>query len=248
MDDNAIDAERIRRAAADVDEQHHEAMRTLHDDLGELHFGTDPVAVASRRQFLKRASVGGAVLAAGAGSISLAALLPAAAQSGTTTDTITEGDTPIVVFAQTAELALVSLYQAAIQTDKLSTLLTEVARTFGLHHGQHATTLGTLADKAATNKANQALLDQYQPQITSATSETAVVQVLYQLEQAAAATYEAALGKLETTFTAGPVSTILPIEGQHAVVWGQALNLPIDQWLPAFQSESDALDAQKYAS
>ena len=30
---------RIRRLVEQVDEQHREAMRTIEDDLGELHFG-----------------------------------------------------------------------------------------------------------------------------------------------------------------------------------------------------------------
>jgi len=248
MDHDAIDPEQLRRLAADVDEQHNEAMRTIHDDLGEAHFGNgDPAAAASRRQFLKRASIGGAAVAVGAGTISLAALLPnAAAQS--TDAALTDGDSAIVVFAQTAELALVSLYDTAIATTKLTTSVAEVARTFGLHHGDHATALGTLADKAATNKANQALVDQFAPFITNAGNQKAIIQVLFQLEQAAAATYQSALGKLEAAATAGPVATIMPVEGQHAVVWGQTLELPIDQWLPPFQKDTDALDAQKYAS
>jgi hypothetical protein len=252
MDDNAIDAERLRRATADVDEQHHAAMRSIEDGAAGRpdvtdETGADADDLADRRQFLRRVGVGGAAVAVGAGGISLAALLPAGAQS-TATATITDGDTPIIVFAQSAELALASLYLTAIATNKLSAALSETARTFGLHHGEHATALATLADKAATNKANPTLVAQFEPQIKDATSEDALVRVLFDLEQAAAATYESALGKLETTFTAGPVSTILPIEGQQAVVWGQVLELPIDQWLPPFQSESDALDAAKYPS
>jgi hypothetical protein len=251
MEDDAIDTERLRRAVADVDEQHHEAMRGLRADLDEVtdlaHAG-DPSAGSSRRQFLRRMGVGGAAVAVGATGISLAALLPASAQSTATSEVITDADTPIIAFAQTAELALVLLYQKAIETKKLSAILTETSRTFSLHHNDHAGVLGTLLDTEAPNKGNQALIDQYGPQITNATDQNAIVQVLFQLEQAAAATYESALGKLERTFSAGPVSTILPIEGQQAVVWGQVLDLPIDQWLPAFQNDADALDVSKYPS
>jgi hypothetical protein len=251
MDDHAIDSERLRRAVADVDEQHQEAMRSLRADLDEvtdLRKSDDPAAGASRRQFLRRMGVGGAVAAVGATGISLAALLPASAQSTATSEVITDGDQPIIAFAQTAELALVALYQKAIDTKKFDSILNETARTFSLHHNDHASTLGTLLDTAAPNRGNQAIIDQFGPQITNAADQNALAQVLFQLEQAAAATYESALGKLERTFSAGPVSTILPIEGQQAVVWGQVLNLPMDQWLPAFQNDADALDLSKYPS
>jgi hypothetical protein len=246
MDDHAIDTERLRRAVADVDEQHDGAMRAIRADLDAV---TDPEhAGSSRRQFLRRVGVGGAAVAVGATGISLAALLPASAQSTATSEVITDADTPIIAFSQTVELALVLLYQKAIDTKKLNAIVTETARTFSLHHNDHATALATLLDTDAPNKGNQALIDQYGPQITNATDQNGIVQVLYQLEQSMAATYQSQLGKLERAFSAGPVSTIQPIEGQQAVVWGQVLDLPTDQWLPAFQNDSGAFDESKYPS
>ena len=40
----------LRRHTAEIDEQHRESMRTIADDLGELHFGTDP-ALAGHARF-----------------------------------------------------------------------------------------------------------------------------------------------------------------------------------------------------
>jgi len=38
------------------------------------------------------------------------------------------------------------------------------------------------------------------------------------------------------------------IEAQHAVVWGQTLDLPTADWMPAFQSSAGAFDPTTYAA
>ena len=69
-----------------------------------------------------------------------------------------------------------------------------------------------------------------------------------EVEEGAAATYAFALGVLETQDVASAAALILPVEGQHAVVWGQALDKPIDEWMPSFQTDAAALDPAQYAS
>ena len=69
-----------------------------------------------------------------------------------------------------------------------------------------------------------------------AADANAVLQVLFGVEEGAAATYLQALGQLESRDVAGPAGTILPVEGQHATAIGSLLGLPVDEWMPPFQT------------
>ena len=84
-----VDWNRLRRLAAEVDDEHREAMRTIHDDLGAAVFGADDQARASRRRFLQGLGLGGTVLTVGATSIALASA--AGAQTTTTGGPTTTG-------------------------------------------------------------------------------------------------------------------------------------------------------------
>lgn len=247
VDHDGIDHQALRRMTEEVDRAHLESMRTLHDDLGELHLGADETrSGASRRDFLVRAGAGGAAAVFGAGTLSLAALAPAAVAA--TEPELTAGDKAILEFAQGLELAAVLAYEAAIATNRLDAVVTETARTFAQHHSDHAAEIGTLAGKSAPNAANKQLLQLFEPDIAAAADQDAVLRTLFKLEQGAAATYQLALGTIEQPATAAPVSTILPVEGQHAVVWGQVLELPTSDWMPDFQNNADALDPARYAT
>lgn len=248
MDQPGTDHRAHRERVQQIDEQHHEAMRTIHEELAERHLGTaDDELTSSRRRFLTRASIGGAAVVIGGTSFSLATMMPTSMAQTTTTEP-SDGDLAIVQFAQTLELAAVQAYEAAVATNRLDTVMAETARTFGLHHHDHADALGTIAGKKAPNAANQQIVQLFAPGIKSATDQNAVLQQLYQLEEGAAATYALALGLIESADTAGTASTILPVEGQHAVAWAQVLKLPVEEWMPPFQTKSDALDPQRYAT
>ena len=95
----------LRRLATEVDEQHHESMKTLEDDLGELHFGGGDVLSDSRRRFSKRMATGGAI-AFGATMIPIATMVPSAmAQtSGTTPGAIDIKDYSFTPAAATAKV------------------------------------------------------------------------------------------------------------------------------------------------
>jgi hypothetical protein len=258
----------LRRQVAEIDEQHRESMRTIDDDLGELHFGTDPAASASRRSFLTRAATGGAI-AFGATAIPVAAMVPAAlAQTSSTTagstppttkkrvePTVTGGDLTVVQFAQTVELAAVAAYGAVINSGKLTNALAETARVFATHHQDHADALAKLAGSDAPNVANAKLVTELTPKIAAITTAKEAAQQLYNIEDGATATYAYALGVLQQWEAAGPVSTIMPIEGQHAIVWSQVIEpdpntwaTQIKTWIPNFQTSSAAFEPSKYAA
>jgi hypothetical protein len=73
--------------AAEVDDEHREAMRTIHDDLASALVSRDD-GPADRRSFLRGAGFSGLVVAVGGLTLSLDAMVhAAAAQTSTTTTT-----------------------------------------------------------------------------------------------------------------------------------------------------------------
>ena len=253
-----MDWKRLRRLAVEVDDEHREAMRTIHDDLGAAIFGADDQARASRRRFLQGLGLGGTVLTVGATSIALASA--AGAQTSTTGGPTTTGvpattttlppkqpspdDLVILSFAQSLELAVFQTYELAVP--KLGADLLVVAGTFASHHRQHAQAMAGLAGKAALNTANQSLLAELTPLMNDAKDEAGALKVLFDLETAAASAYVAALGQLVGTNGAQVVASIQPIEARHAVVLGQALDLGLDELSPAFEDPSKAPSPSEY--
>ncbi|HEY5154885.1 MAG TPA: ferritin-like domain-containing protein [Acidimicrobiales bacterium] len=245
----------LRQLTENADEHHREAMKTIHEELGEAHLSTqDPVAVANRRSFMRNLTLGGAAVAFGTALVPAAGLVPAAmAQVATTTSaTLSVGDDTLVRFARGLELALKATYNGMIATGKLTGAPLETARTFARHHNDHATALTALLPKPATTDpatvANDKITVLFTPRITGAADANALIQIAFEIETGAASTYQLAMGTLDNWQTAGTAATIEPIEAQHAVVWAQALNLPTDQWMPAFQTTANAFNPSQYAA
>ncbi len=63
-----------------------------------------------------------------------------------------------------------------------------------------------------------------------------------------AATHQELMATLVNFQGAAVVATVEPIETQHAVVWGQLADLPVDQWMPAFQNTTGAFDIATYGT
>jgi len=236
-----ITTRELRQLAADVDDQHHDAMATIHDQLAEVHRGeTGRLLASSRRHFLRNAGLGGLALSVGSSLLPMSRLMPAAWAEGS----ISEGE--LAAFAQSVELAAVQAYEAAIDTGLLSGTVVDVAEVFRGHHQDHADALGGVASQDATDQANQALLDAIGPQLQDAADEDAVLTLAQDLENGAAATYFYALGILQDRDAALAAATILPVEGQHAVVLGQALGQALDEYVPTFQGSDGAWTPAEY--
>lgn len=238
---------RIRRLVEQVDEQHREAMRTIEDHPGEQSGDT------SRRRFVRNLGLGGAV-AVGAAAVPatiLASTTAAAAQSSSSSEEadLTPDESAIVAFAIGLELALEAAYEQAVDTRIFDSEQDELARTFARHHHEHAVALNTLAggDSDEIGSANQALLDTLAPQLAGADTPDALMQVLYDAEQSAAASYFQALSEIETGIVSASAASIMPIEAQHATTIGAALELPQDQWMPPFQTNAGAYDRNRFA-
>ena len=277
--------------AAEIDEQHRESMRTIDDDLGELHFGTDPALAASRRRFLTRAAAGGAI-AFGATAIPVATMMPSAlaqttgsavptaktgavptagaagtvppgsavAPTRSTKDPLITGlDLSLAAFVQTVELAGVQMYKRMVDGGRLTSPVAHTANEFALHHGDHATALGTYLNKAAIGTANQALLDSVLPKITAAElnpnkAEANLAQVAYDFESGMAATYAWAMGQFDQWEIAGLGATIEPVEAQQALAWSLVIEPDpeiwknqITTWIPNFQNDDGAFKPSEFA-
>lgn len=233
----------LLRGARDVDEQHHQGMATMREELGEVQFGsTGRLLASSRRRFVQRAGLTGLAFSLGGALVPATRLLPAAwgQESSDTLDDLT-----IAIFAEQVELAAVAAYQAAVDTGKLDDTAIEVGTLFAGHHADHGAAFASFAGDQATGSANQAVLDAFGPMIAEAEDQAALLDIAFQLEQGAASTYHFALGVLGAD-AAAAVSTILPIEAQHAVVLGQFLDKPIDDWLPPFETSDAALSPDTY--
>jgi len=223
-----------------VDETHRSGMSTMPADLVELHHGEGARMMGEERLRVARGiGLGGAAVAIGAAMVPLSQLFqPAFAQSG---------DAGIAAFAQSVELAAVAAYQAAAASGKVKTpAIATAATTFAGHHKEHAAAFGAAAGSAATGKPNAKLLAALSPQLAAAPDERAVVTLAYGLENSAAATYLFALGALMSEAALQLTASILPVEGQHAVVLGSVLGKPATEYVPSFQTTDTYVDPTKY--
>lgn len=240
---------KIRRLVEEAEERHREAMRSIVDDLGEVHFGDG--LRASRRRFVRNLGLGGAVIVGGA-ALPMSALAGTAAAQGTTAEPpeLGTGDRTVVEFAQGLEFAAAAAYTLAVGSKLLDSQQAELCAAFGRHHTEHGSALGQLAGQATDEldtEPNAAVVAAVAPQLQAATTPEAVLRVLFDVEEGAAATYLAALGQLEDVAAAGPAASILPVEAQHATALGALLDLPPAEYLPAFQTQAGAFDPAAYA-
>lgn len=239
---------RIRRLVDEVDEQHREGMRTIHDDMHTLHLAeADAALMASRRGFVRNLGVG--AVAFGAVTVSGIALAQGAAAQAAEAKApeLAEADLTLVKFAQGLELAAAAAYGVAVDTKLLDSSAAETARMFGRHHTDHAGALGGLIPKdQQVTSPNAAVVAAVVPQLDAATDQNGVLSVMYGVEEGAAATYLRALGVVDSWLVAGPAATILPIESQHAVVLGQLTGKPESEWMPAFGTTDAAFDPARY--
>jgi hypothetical protein len=249
----------LRQLTEHADEQHNEAMKTLDEQLGDAHLSRrDPETVANRRNFVRNLTLGGAAVALGTALVPAAGLIPTAlAQTATASPPdLSNADRELLLFARGLELAAIAAYAAMGASGKLTGQPLESTRVFSRHHGQHADALTALLPKASSSDttpttalvANPKILVVFSPRIDKAADANALIQIAFDLETAVASTYQLAMGTLDNWEAATAVAGIEPIEAQHAVVWGQTLNLPTDQWMPAFQTTAAALNPTQYAT
>ncbi|MBA2497170.1 MAG: ferritin-like domain-containing protein [Acidimicrobiia bacterium] len=220
----------LRHLMERVDDQHRDVMRTFRAEAEEIHFGdTAKVLGSNRRRFLTRAAASGAALTIGTSTLAFTRILPAGAQE--------LDDTAIAAFAASVELAAVEAYSAAAGSELITTAeILDAATLFSSHHQEHADGFNALAGGAEVEDPNPGLLEEVAGQLEQATDERGVLEIAFDLEQAAASTYLFALGALTTSAAYNAAASILPIEAQHAVVLATLLGKPAAEYLPSFES------------
>ena len=226
----------------DIDEQHRDGMGTMASDIRELHAATREFRT-SRRGFLKKAGIGGAVLTIGSTALPVSRLIPAGAQA--------LDDKAIATFAASVEHAAVEAYKAAGGSGLVKTpAVLQAATTFAGHHAEHAKAFEGAAGGPV--KANAKLLTAVGDQLKGAKDEKGVLQIAMDLENAAAATYLFGLGALKSPAALQLAASILPIESQHAVAIGLVLGKSGKDLFPsggennAFETKDQALDPSKF--
>lgn len=235
-----ISERHLRQLALDVDEQHRDGMATMATDIAELHAETRSFRATDRRSFLRKAGIGAGALTIGGTALSITSLLPAAAQE----KELTDGD--IAAFAESVELAAVEAYKAAAGSGKLQPAVVEIGTMFAGHHQEHAGAFAGASGGAAKGKPNAKLLTTVGDQLKGAADQAAILQIAYDLEEAAAATYLFGLGALKSEAALQLAASILPVESQHAVVIGSALGKPATDYVPSFQTSDKAIDPAQF--
>jgi rubrerythrin len=215
----------LHRLAGDVDELHHEQMKTFQEEAADIHLDTARAA-RHRTGLAVPAAIGGAALVA----------LPFMA-----TRVSAQGldDQTIAGYAQGVELAAVEAYKAAAPVLSSGTL--PVAQLFMSHHQQHADAFGAVAGAKKATGPNQKLVTALGPTLQGIKDEMAALDFAFVLEGQAAYTYAAALTLLQDPAYAAATSTILPIEAQHQVVLGLAVGKSVDDVFPTGAFESTKL-------
>jgi hypothetical protein len=200
----------------------------------------------SRRQFLTRAAVGGAVLTVGSAATA-AVLVPAAAQE--------DGEEPPArspqdaIVAHLAGLALAAADGYGIATGDSSPVtepVRDAIRVFAEHHRSQAAALnGELPEDAPVEAANATLAAELATSLAQTESD-AVLSALRTLEQNLAASHFSALGRLDDQQAAGLVARTLPVLTQHAVVLGSLSGVAFDELLIETQTAQGAYTMRDY--
>ena len=199
---------------------------------------------AGRRDFLRRAAIGGAALTIGPAVLPVRELIaPAVAQ-----DAEPElADDDLAAFAESIELAAAQLHrQAAAGGEVASPAAVEASITFAAHHEEHARAFAATAGAKATHQPNPRLAQVAGDQIRDARDEAAVLRILFDLENAAASSHLFALGEFESPDAARLSASVMPVESQHAVALGSAMGLPLDRVIPEFETQDKRIDPAQF--
>lgn len=175
---------------------------------------------ASRRGFLKRVAVGGAVLAVGSQVVPVGGLVPgAAAQEGDDEGVTPNPDEEQVILLAGVALAMAQAFTAAESASGLTEDVLATLRTLGAHAGSQASALnGLLPEVIGTVTApNQALADEATSALEGA-DQAAALGALADLQDRLGATYLAALGQISDINDARLVASLVPVPGQTAAL------------------------------
>jgi len=201
---------------------------------------TEPATATSRRTFLSRTAVGGALVTAGAVATPLSGLLTGASAQEGGDDLLTDG--AFASFATPLELSAVQAYSQALSGDLLDADWVVWARQFQRNHQSVADLLATLvAEGEPAPRADVDLSSRAAEAISAAGDQDAILAALAVVEETLTATHLSALPVLREQATAGTVARVLAVEGQQAALLTVASGASIESVTPAQASTDGAL-------
>jgi hypothetical protein len=208
----------------------------------------DPTAEAvghSRRGFLTRVAVGGAVLAVGSQVVPTGGLLPLGAQED---DTVAlDADETTLQFLASVALAAADAHRAGAEVAGIEETTVEVIRSFGANHRTQAGALNALIpEDALVTVPNEALLSEATAALAGAGDEVAVLGVLRDMTEQIAATHLAALESVEDQNDAGVIAAALGTVSQQATVLAVLGGDSVEAASPATQTTEGALTPAEY--
>jgi Ferritin-like domain len=232
----------LRRLAQDTQTAHVEALRPVRRAFARI-FGdhTVPSAVKTdlatpglhRRGFLR---VGGltiasaAIFAACGGNDDDA---NSTATTGATSTTAAGRDSDDVMILRTAssvEALAVAAYQTAIDSGLVSTAaVADAAKLFQGQHSEHLELFAGLTEQAGGmpfRDPNPAILEQLQPRVDALSDEKGVVQLAYDLEVAAAETYQSNVSMFADASLNAAIMSVGGVESRHVAVLASVLRTP----------------------
>lgn len=200
----------------------------------------DSATATSRRTFLTRTAVGGALVTAGALALPLSGLTPAAGARPAGLGDLK--DAVFAAFGTAFELAAVAAYNTALGTGLLDEEWSALALRFQGHHQDVADILVEMrADDAGDAIADAAFARSSVDAVAAATDQAGVLAALAVVEETCAATHLAAVGRLSEKSTARTLTQVLAVEGQQAALLGLASGASIAEVTPATSSGDAAL-------
>ncbi|MCU1352294.1 MAG: Ferritin-like domain [Acidimicrobiales bacterium] len=204
-------------------------------------------AIDSRRDFMKKVGVGGALVTVGAlaAPLATAGAAPASAQAPAAAGDLTSDE--LLAFAMGIEYVGAQLYQLAGAKGSLDAAAATMVTTFGDHHQAHGDSFASLLGADDASKVpNKKLLDERSPTVDRAADQKAVLRALLAWEDTIAATYQSLLATTPDRTDAESLATVLAVEAQHAVSIGSLLKDTLDTLVPDSEPETGALDPAKY--
>ena len=248
-----INQDELRRQAAEIDAEHRQAMPKLRDALARIFGGgtelsederARAVIGMDRRSALRLGGVvllGGAVMAAcgsdNSGSSSSATTAGAATTGATTATTAAPsattaaaratGDVTILRTASSIEELAVAAYQTAIDSGLVKTAaIADAAKLFQSQHKEHSASFQA-ATKAAGGQPftmpNPAVLAAIKPMVDALKDEKGVVALAFELETAAAQSYQSYVGTFTDPRLNPAIMAVGGVEARHAAVLAQVL-------------------------
>jgi hypothetical protein len=242
-----VNQDELRREAAAIDVEHRRAMPKLRDALARIFAGDNELSQdqraravlgMDRRSALKLGGVvllGGAVMAAcgsdnsssSSGAASTAAATTGAATTGAAT-AAAGGDVTILRTASSIEELAVAAYQTAIDSGLVKTAaIGDAAKLFQSQHKEHSASFQA-ATKAAGGEPftmpNPAVLAAIKPMVDALKDEKGVVALAFELETAAAQSYQSYVGTFTDPKLNPAIMAVGGVEARHAAVLSQVLN------------------------